>query len=158
MLVLVDFVANASEPEPAFEPVVEPAATAPASSASILAVSDIEHDDEMRGIFLEEAREVVPPDRAQRAWVLRWNRRVGNVWSRVHLELAESRGELLRTWVTLTARGTVRVARGVVLTAWGRVTADVGRRATGECHVAAGLGVLGGATGRVVTEYLRSSV
>ncbi|QIK65375.1 glycosyltransferase family 2 protein [Nocardioides sp. HDW12B] len=103
-----------------------------------------------------EAREAVPPDRAERGWVLRRNRRVGNVWSRVHLELADSRRELVRTWVTLMARGAVRVARGVLLTVRGRVTSDIGQRATGECHVAAGLGLLSGATGRVVTEYIRS--
>ena len=103
-----------------------------------------------------EAREVVPAERAARRWVLRRNVRIGNVWSRVHLELADSRVDLLRTWMSLTARGTVRVARGVLLTAWGRVTSDIGRRAVGECHVAAGLGVLSGASGRVVTEYLRS--
>ena len=65
--VLVDFVSNAAEPEPAFEPIVEPASTAPASAAAIAAVSDIEHDDEMREIFLEEAREVVETARTATA-------------------------------------------------------------------------------------------
>ncbi len=103
-----------------------------------------------------EARETVPAARAERQWVLRRNVRVGNAWSRIHLELADSRRERLRTRASLLARGSVRVARGVLLAGGGRLTRDLGRRAAGECHVAAGLGVLSGATGRVVTEYLRS--
>jgi succinoglycan biosynthesis protein ExoM len=108
--------------------------------------------------WCEEARasEIVPTARADRRWVLRRNVRVGNVWSRVHLELADSRRERLTTRASLLARGTVRAARGVLLAGRGLVMRDIGRRAAGECHVAAGLGVLSGAWGRVVTEYLRS--
>jgi glycosyltransferase involved in cell wall biosynthesis len=104
-----------------------------------------------------EARETVPAGRADRDWVLRRNRRVGNAWSRIHLELADSRRERLTTRTSLLARGALRVVRGVVLAGWGLVTRDLGRRAAGECHVAAGLGVLSGASGRVVTEYLRAA-
>ena len=103
-----------------------------------------------------EARETVPAERADRHWVLRRNVRVGNAWSRIHLELADSRRERLTTRTSLLARGSLRVARGSLLAGWGLVTRDLGRRAAGECHVAAGLGVLSGASGRVVTEYLRS--
>ncbi len=103
-----------------------------------------------------EARETVPAARANRDWVLRRNRRVGNAWSRIHLDLAESRRERLATRTSLLARGTLRVARGALLAGWGLLTRDLSRRAAGECHVAAGLGVLSGASGRVVTEYLRS--
>ena len=103
-----------------------------------------------------ETRETVPAARAEREWVLRRNRRVGNAWSRIHLELAETRRERLTTQGSLVARGTLRVVRGAVLATWGRLTRDLGRRAAGECHVAAGLGVLSGASGRVVTEYLRA--
>jgi succinoglycan biosynthesis protein ExoM len=103
-----------------------------------------------------EVSEAVPAGRADRRWVLRRNRRVGNAWSRIHLELAASRREQLSTRASLLARGALRVVRGGLQAVWGLATRDLGRRAAGECHVAAGLGVLSGASGRVVTEYLRS--
>lgn len=103
-----------------------------------------------------ETTETVPAARADRHWVLRRNRRIGNAWSRIHLELAASRRERLTTRASLLARGNVRVARGAVLTVAGHVTHNVGRTAAGECHVATGLGMLSGASGRVVTEYLRA--
>jgi hypothetical protein len=103
-----------------------------------------------------EARETVPSARAEREWVLRRNRRVGNAWSRIHLELAESRRERLSTRASLLARGAARVVRGALLAGWGLVTRDVGRRAAGECDAAVALGLLSGASGRVVTEYLRA--
>lgn len=103
-----------------------------------------------------EVRETVPAARTDRRWVLRRNVRIGNAWSRIHLELADSRRERLTTRASLVARGTLRVARGTLQAGWGLLLGDLGRRAAGECHVAAGLGVLSGASGRVVTEYLRS--
>ncbi|MGH8796385.1 MAG: Hpt domain-containing protein, partial [Caldimonas sp.] len=53
---LVDFVATASEPD-AIEP--EPALAPRAMVTPALEISDFQEDDEMRGIFLEEAREVI---------------------------------------------------------------------------------------------------
>ena len=53
---LVDFVATATEPA-GFAPVSELMPLAPLKSISL--VGDLEHDDEMRDVFLEEAREVV---------------------------------------------------------------------------------------------------
>ncbi len=99
--------------------------------------------------------EMVPATRAHRGWVLRRNLRAGNAWSRIHLELADSRRERLSTRTSLIARGIVRIARGVLMAGWGVIFRDLGRRAAGECHVAAGLGLLRGASGNVVTEYLR---
>jgi glycosyltransferase involved in cell wall biosynthesis len=100
--------------------------------------------------------ETVPAARADRRWVLRRNVRVGNAWSRIHLELAASPRERLATRTSLVTRGAARVVRGALIAGWGLMTRDLGRRAAGECHVAAGLGVLSGASGRVVTEYLRA--
>ncbi|HEY3634483.1 MAG TPA: Hpt domain-containing protein, partial [Caldimonas sp.] len=53
---LVDFVATSTEPV-GFAPVSAPVPLAP--MAPIKLVEDFEHDDEMREIFLEEAREVI---------------------------------------------------------------------------------------------------
>ncbi|MEO5844987.1 MAG: Hpt domain-containing protein, partial [Caldimonas sp.] len=53
---LVDFVATSTEPM-GFAPVSAPVPLAPL--APITLVEDFEHDDEMREVFLEEAREVV---------------------------------------------------------------------------------------------------
>ncbi|MGZ5204228.1 MAG: Hpt domain-containing protein, partial [Caldimonas sp.] len=53
---LVDFVATATEPA-GFEPVSEPMALAPMKPIAL--IGDLEHDDEMRDVFLEEAREVI---------------------------------------------------------------------------------------------------
>ena len=58
---LVDFVATATEPS-GLGPVSEPVPLAPLKSISL--VGDLEHDDEMREVFLEEAREVVEAARA----------------------------------------------------------------------------------------------
>ncbi len=53
---LVDFVATSTEPA-GLEPVAE--TESPAIQKPIALVIDLEHDDEMRDIFLEEAREVI---------------------------------------------------------------------------------------------------
>ena len=53
---LVDFVATATEPA-GLEIITEPATLAPIKPIAL--VGDLEHDDEMRDVFLEEAREVI---------------------------------------------------------------------------------------------------
>lgn len=102
------------------------------------------------------AHEAVPAERANRSWVLRRYVRVGNAWTRVHLDLADSRRERLRTRAVIIARAVVRVVRGGFLTLRGWVTSDIGRRADGECQVATGFGLLTGVSGRVFIEYRRS--
>ncbi|MEO8525950.1 MAG: Hpt domain-containing protein, partial [Caldimonas sp.] len=64
---LVDFVATATEPM-GFEPLSEPAPLAPMKPIAL--IGDLEHDDEMRDIFLEEAREVIEGARAATAGLL----------------------------------------------------------------------------------------
>ncbi|HEY2187500.1 MAG TPA: Hpt domain-containing protein [Caldimonas sp.] len=58
---LVDFVATSTEPQ-GFAPVSAPVPLAPMKPITL--VEDFEHDDEMREIFLEEAREVVETGKA----------------------------------------------------------------------------------------------
>src|SRR6185295_10140831 len=53
---LVDFVATATEPA-GLDVISEPAPLAPIKPIAV--VGDLEHDDEMRDVFLEEAREVI---------------------------------------------------------------------------------------------------
>ena len=53
---LVDFVATATEPA-GLDMISEPAPLAPMKPIAL--VGDLEHDDEMRDVFLEEAREVI---------------------------------------------------------------------------------------------------
>ena len=64
---LVDFVATATEPM-GFEPVSEPVPLAPMKPIAL--IGDLEHDDEMRGVFLEEAREVIEGAQAASAELL----------------------------------------------------------------------------------------
>lgn len=110
--------------------------------------------------WCDEARvvETVPAERATRGWVLRRHVRTGNDWSRVHLELATARVARLRTRADLVARGLYRLALGALTTGRGLLTRDVALRAEGECHMATAVGVLRGAAGQVVTEYLRPAV
>src|SRR4029077_19256279 len=53
---LVDFVATSTEPA-GLAPVVEERAPAPMKPIAL--IGDLEHDEEMRDVFLEEAREVI---------------------------------------------------------------------------------------------------
>ena len=64
---LVDFVATATEPM-GFEPVTEPVPLAPMKPIAL--IGDLEHDDEMRDVFLEEAREVIEGAQAASAELL----------------------------------------------------------------------------------------
>jgi len=54
---LVDFVATATEPTGGLTAVSEPMPLAPLKAIAL--VGDLEHDDEMRDVFLEEAHEVI---------------------------------------------------------------------------------------------------
>ena len=69
---LVDFVATSTEPQ-GFAPVSAPVPLAPMKPITL--VEDFEHDDEMREIFLEEAREVVETGKAASAESARVARR-----------------------------------------------------------------------------------
>ena len=65
---LVDFVATATEPA-GFELVSEPMPLAPMKPIAL--IGDLEHDDEMREVFLEEAHEVIGDARAASAELAR---------------------------------------------------------------------------------------
>jgi glycosyltransferase involved in cell wall biosynthesis len=124
-------------------------------SDTLLTRTLIRRGGEIRWCDEAEAYEPVPPERARREWALRRRARTGNAWSRVHLMLAESPGERLRTQVALTALGIRQILRGALRSALGVVTRDLGRAANGALEVAAGKGVLGGAYGGVIAEYRR---
>jgi succinoglycan biosynthesis protein ExoM len=111
---------------------------------------------EIRWCDEAEVVETVPADRARRGWVLRRHVRTGNDWSRVHLDLTRGHADRLRTRADLTLRGGYRLLRGLLLVLRGLLTRDVATRAAGECDVATAVGVVRGAYGHVVTEYLRA--
>lgn len=99
--------------------------------------------------------ESIPRDRATRAWILRRQLRTGNDWTWVSLALARRRRRRYLTRASLAARGAVRAVRGLAGVATGLLTADVPRRARGECDVATACGVLGGVVGYRRSEYRR---
>ncbi|NYI75728.1 glycosyltransferase family 2 protein [Nocardioides panzhihuensis] len=109
-----------------------------------------------RIVWCEEAPvfDLVPASRATREWALARASRVGNSDSRVHVYLASpgTRG-LVR--LEQTARGVVRVAWGGVRLFLGRVTGSVVHHARGTRLVVRGVGMVRGAWGSHIHEYLR---
>lgn len=99
--------------------------------------------------------EAIPQDRATRAWILRRQLRTGNDWTWVSLALARRPWGRYLARASLAARGAVRAVRGMAGVATGLLTADVRRRARGECDVATACGVLGGVVGYRRSEYRR---
>jgi glycosyltransferase involved in cell wall biosynthesis len=109
-----------------------------------------------RIVWCDEATvyDLVPATRATREWALARASRVGNSDSRVHVFLAPPRWRgLVR--LKETARGVVRVAWGVVRLTLGRVTGSVAHHARGTRLVVRGVGMVRGAWGSHVYEYLR---
>lgn len=96
-------------------------------------------------------------DRLTRRWVLRRTRRTSNVWSRVKVSLAGSRGRRLAVRGTLVARSGVRLARGLTQLADGLLRCDPHRQGGGATAVASAVGMAGGALGVVFTEYGRTA-
>lgn len=124
-------------------------------SDSLLTRTLARRGGEIRWSDESQAVETVPAARATRGWVLRRHLRTGNDWSRVHLDLATTRTARLRTRADLSARGVYRMLQGLLGVLRGLVTRDMARIAAGECDTATAVGVLRGAYGHVVTEYLR---
>lgn len=110
-----------------------------------------------RILWAPEARvsELVPPDRATKAWVCRRITRTANGWARVHLDLAPGPAERLRLRLTMGARAAVILARGLAVSSVGLVAGDLRRQARGRCEVARGQGLLVGLLGLKVMEYRR---
>lgn len=126
-------------------------------SDTMLTHTLVARGEEIRWCDEAVMHETVPADRATRAWVLRRTNRTGNVWSRVALVLAEQRGRRRRERVDLVLRGVWRIVTGCRRRLVGRLARDLELRVQGECDVSAGRGAIRGATGRVVTEYVRNA-
>jgi succinoglycan biosynthesis protein ExoM len=105
-----------------------------------------------------EVLDYIPARRVTRAWVLQRSFRTGNGWSRVALALADPGPGRVTQRLDLTARGVVRILRGVARQASGLFTHRVADRAGGACMVATGVGVILGAYGFAYTEYGRTPV
>jgi len=104
-----------------------------------------------------EVYDYFPASRLTRAWVLKRSLRTGNDWSRVALALAASPNARLVVRLDLTARGVVRIGRGLIRYVTGALGGRIADRAIGECMVATGIGVLLGAFGFVWVEYGRAN-
>ncbi len=100
--------------------------------------------------------DVVPRDRATRSWVLHRARRSGNSGSRVSVLLADGRVRRAGVRARCVAEGGVRVAAGSARAVAGRVLRDTGHEARGRRTAERGLGMIGGAVGRVVYDYGRA--
>jgi succinoglycan biosynthesis protein ExoM len=109
-----------------------------------------------RIVWCDEAtvHDLVPAGRATREWTLARASRVGNSDSRVQVYLAPPSR---RGWVRAreTARGVARVVLGGVRLLLGRLTGSVVHDARGTRLVVRGVGMVRGAWGSHVSEYLR---
>lgn len=107
--------------------------------------------------WCDEARivDVVPVERAQRAWVLARARRVGNTSVRVALASASSAPARLGHRVAAALGGALRIVLGRLRWAWGSLVRDDRHHARGLRLAARGRGLLEGALGRADLEYAR---
>ena len=102
-----------------------------------------------------EVYDYFPASRLNRRWILKRSLRTGNDWSRVALALASSPTARMVQRVDLTARGLVRIGRGLIRYVAGAAGAGIAHRATGARMLATGVGVISGAFGFVWVEYRR---
>jgi glycosyltransferase involved in cell wall biosynthesis len=100
--------------------------------------------------------DLIPAERSTRRWVLRRMQRTSNTWTRVTLATADASTPGWRVRGDLTLRAGYRFARGVLRWMRGVLSTRLELRARGSCDMMAGIGVLGGAFGRVHSEYLRT--
>jgi glycosyltransferase involved in cell wall biosynthesis len=111
-----------------------------------------------RIVWCDEApvRDLVPAERATRAWVLKRRFRAGTSHSRVALRLARSpaRRGVLR--LTLTAHGSARAVVGACRYALGMITGSARHQARGLRTAYRGLGLVAGAWGSRYREYART--
>jgi len=99
--------------------------------------------------------DVVPEQRLTRDWVLRRSFRIGNTWSRIHLDGTRSaRRVLVRT--SLIVRGLARLVGGGAHCGIGFLTGQIAQRARGLRTAARGAGMLTGSVGSVYSEYQRN--
>ncbi|TDW29958.1 glycosyltransferase family 2 protein [Cryobacterium psychrophilum] len=99
--------------------------------------------------------DVVPAERLTRDWVLRRAFRIGNTWSRIHLDGTQSLHRLT-VRASLVVRGLARLVGGSARFCVGLLTGQIGQRAKGLRTAARGAGMLTGSVGTVYSEYQRS--
>ncbi|WP_035874501.1 glycosyltransferase family 2 protein [Cryobacterium sp. MLB-32] len=98
--------------------------------------------------------DVVPAERLTSDWVLRRAFRIGNTWSRIHLD-DTTPGRRIAVRTTLVLRGLVRVGGGLLRFLAGVLTGQLAHRARGLRTAARGAGMLTGSAGSVYSEYRR---
>ncbi|MEU4454555.1 glycosyltransferase family 2 protein [Nocardioides sp. NPDC023903] len=112
-----------------------------------------------RIVWCDEATvyDLVPASRATREWLCARFSRVGNSDSRVRVYLAPSgRRGIVRAQET--ARGVARVALGGLRLLGGQLTGSVAHQARGTRLVYRGVGMVRGAWGSHINEYLRTEI
>lgn len=100
--------------------------------------------------------DVVPAERLTADWVLRRAFRIGNTWSRIHLD-GTTPARRVGVRAALVLRGLVRVVGGIVRFVAGGLTGQLGQRARGLRTAARGAGMLSGSAGSVYSEYARGA-
>lgn len=112
-----------------------------------------------RIVWCDEAivTDVVPPERATRAWVLRRATRMGNSASRVELALTPPGPSRWWCRMRLAVNGVARIGAGAGRAVYGRFIRHCRHHARGVRMLARGRGMLAGALGTVVAEYERGN-
>lgn len=107
--------------------------------------------------FCREAlvHDVVPVERATRAWVLARARRSGNSWSRTRLAVLSAGPRRLAARLQLTASGLARVGFGVIRRVFGVLARNMTQHANGARNMHRGWGMISGAWGHTHVEYAR---
>lgn len=108
-------------------------------------------------LWSAEARvlDIVPRVRVTRRWVVLRAMSSGNSWSRTTLALSPTGGHRAVARLSLTARGSMRMAGGLAGIAAGAAGWGLGRRARGVRTLARGAGMVSGAWGHAHREYGR---
>ena len=111
-----------------------------------------------RMVWCDEAvvYDQVPESRLSKDWVLRRALRSGNSAVRVDVELSTGLSGKIRARSSGLARGSVRMAAGVIKLGAGSVAGSLALRAQGSRTVARGAGMASAAFGYVYSEYRRS--
>lgn len=112
-----------------------------------------------RIIWCDEAPvyDVVPDDRATRAWVKARARRIGNSDARAAVHLASRRRDRVVARFVSTFRGTIRVTAGGLRVVYGKLRGSTAAEARGTRTMLRGMGMLRGAWGSYIYEYRRSA-
>ncbi len=124
-------------------------------SDTLLTYQITAYGGEIRWCDEAEVTDLIPADRARKAWVRRRLFRTSGAWARVHLELAGPGLRQLAARGRMTWRAVVRGGKGVLELGRGLLARDPDLRTRGECDLISSAALLTGAFGLVRYEYRR---